>query len=154
MAITADLQRRIQVLEDIEAIKKLKAKYWNSVDTKQWEGLTECYTADVIFECPLLGRVEGRDFIVKVLKRSMKNVKTAHQGHNPEIEIISETTARGKWALNDHVEMPDNQFFKGYGHYEDDYVKENGFWKIKKSILTYAFQESSNEALKSVNKSH
>jgi ketosteroid isomerase-like protein len=143
MRIESDLEHRIRVLEDIEAIKRLKAKYWNSVDNRQWDSLTECYAPDVVFESPQLGRMEGRDYIVKVLKRAMKNVKTAHQGHNPEIEISGDSAARGRWALNDRVEMPDNKFFKGYGRYEDEYIKENGAWKIKSSLLTYIFQESS-----------
>jgi hypothetical protein len=150
MGIEAELERRIQVLEDIEAIRKLKARYWNSVDAKQWENLAECYAEDVVFESPFLGKMEGRDYIVKVLKRAMRNIKTAHQGHNPEIEIRDETAAWGKWALNDCVETPDNKILKGYGHYEEDYIKENGFWKIKKSILTYVFRESSSESLKTL----
>jgi hypothetical protein len=143
-----DLEQRIQMLEDIEAIKRLKARYWNSVDTKQWEALAECYTADVIFECPMLGRMEGRDHIIRVLKRAMKNIRTAHQGHNPEIEICGENSARGRWALNDCVEMPGSGFLKGYGHYDDDYIKDKGTWKIKRSILTYIFQENIPEPLK------
>lgn len=143
MNTISDLERKIQVLEDIEAIKKLKAKYWNSVDTKQWDNLADCYTEDVVFDSPHLGRMEGRDFIVKVLKRAMKNVKTAHQGHNPEIEIIDNITAKGRWALNDRVEMANNKYFKGYGHYEEDYIKENGAWRINNSKLTYIFQENS-----------
>jgi hypothetical protein len=148
-----DLERRILVLENIEAIKKLKARYWYCVDTKQWEILAECYTDDAVFESPFLGKMEGSNFIVKVLKRAMKNIKTAHQGHNPEIEIVDETNARGRWALNDRVEMPDNRFLKGYGYYEDDYIKENGIWRIKKSVLIYTFQEHSAEPIISSSKS-
>ena len=142
MITLSDLERKIQILEDIEAIKKLKARYWNSVDTQQWDNLADCYAEDVIFESPHLGRVEGRDFIVKVLKRAMKNVKTAHQGHNPEIDITAETTATGRWALNDRVEMADRKIFQGCGHYEEDYIKQAGRWKIKRSRLTYIFQEN------------
>ncbi len=142
MSELTDLEKRIQVLEDIEAIKKLKAKYWNSVDTKQWDSLAACFAENAFFESPFLGRLEGRDHIVRVLKRAMKNVKTSHQGHNPEIEITGETSASGKWALNDRVEMPENKFMKGYGHYDEEYIKENGSWKILKSALTYIFQEN------------
>ena len=142
MSAISDLERRIQVLEDKEAIKKLKAQYWHSVDNKQWDNLAECFTEDVVFESPHLVKMEGRDFIVKVLKRAMKNVKTAHQGHNPVIEITVDNTASGRWALNDRVELPDNKFFQGYGYYEEEYVKENGSWKIKTSKLTYIFQDN------------
>ena len=131
------------MLEDLEAIKKLKARYWSSVDAHQWEALADCCAADMVFENPFFGRMEGRDYIIKVLKRAMRNVKTAHQGHNPDIDIIDNSSAKGTWALNDCVGMADQQFTRGYGRYEDDYVKENGAWKIKKSALTYVFQEKS-----------
>lgn len=145
MSILSDLERRIQILEDIEAIKRLKVRYWNSVDNQQWDKMADCITEDFVFESPQLGKMEGRDFIVKVLKKLLKNATTAHQGHNPEIEISSNTTARGRWALNDRVELPDKRFFRGYRHYEDEYVKENGSWKIRRSKLTNIFQESSPE---------
>lgn len=143
MATESGLEQRIRVLEDVEAIKKLKAKYWNSVDTKRWDNLADYYAEDMIFESPFLGRMEGRAHIVNVLKRAMKDIKTAHQGHNPEIEINSDASARGRWALNDRVQTADNKFLKGCGYYEDDYVKVNGSWKIKSSRLTYIFQENS-----------
>jgi ketosteroid isomerase-like protein len=146
MGIDSELEKRVRVLEDIEAIKKLKAKYWNSVDTQQWDNLADCYTEDVVFESPMLGKMEGRDFIVKVLKRAMKNIKTAHQGHNPEIKVYSDTAARGSWALNDRVQTENQKFLKGCGYYQDEYIKVNGSWKIKSSILTYTFQERSNES--------
>jgi hypothetical protein len=139
----SDIEQRVRILEDIEAIKNLKARYWNSVDTKQWEVLADCYTADVVFQSPQLGIMDGRDYIIKVLKRAMKNVKTSHQGHNPEIEIQNTTHACGRWALNDRMEMAPNKYFCGYGYYQDDYIKENGCWKINKSTLTYIFQEYS-----------
>jgi hypothetical protein len=140
MSDLTDLERRIRTLEDIEAIKRLKARYWNSIDNKRWEELADCYTEDIIFDDAHFGVMDGRDYIVKVLKRAMKNVRTAHQGHNPEIEIISDIAARGCWALNDHVDMVDQKTMQGYSFYEDEYVKVNGAWKIKKSKLTYITQ--------------
>jgi ketosteroid isomerase-like protein len=142
MSDLAELERRLEFLEDIEGIKRLKAKYWNSIDNKDWEALTECYTEDVIFDDAHFGRMEGRDYIVKVLKRAMKDVSTAHHGHNPEIQILSSTAARGRWALNDWVKIKDQDFMKGCAIYEDEYVKANGSWKIQKSKLTYFFQET------------
>jgi len=138
-----ELERKVQELQDIEEIIKLKARYWRSVDTQQWDILAECFTENIIFESPFFDCMEGKTYVVKVLKRAMTNVKTFHQGHNPEIEITDRSSARGRWALNDCVETGDRQFSKGYGRYEDEYVKDGGAWKIKKSVLTYVFQEKS-----------
>jgi hypothetical protein len=137
----SELEKRIRILEDIEAIKKLKAKYWNSVDRKQWQDLAACLTGDCSFDSPQLHVMEGREYIVKVLQRAMRGVITAHQGHNPQIEILTETTAKGRWALNDRVEMSNHRYFRGYGHYEDEYLKQDDQWKIRKSKLSYIFQE-------------
>jgi len=38
-----DLTRRIQHLEDIEAIKQLKYRYWRHLDLKQWDELAELF---------------------------------------------------------------------------------------------------------------
>ena len=143
MSAMPDLERRIQALEDVEAIKKLKARYWYAVDTRQWDELATCFAGDAVFDVPRLGRMEGGALIVKVLKRAMRNVTTAHQGHNPEIEVTGDATARGRWALNDRVRLPDGGSLNGCGHYDEEYVKENGSWKIRKSRLTYVFQEAS-----------
>jgi ketosteroid isomerase-like protein len=142
MSNSSDIERRIRILEDIEAIKNLKARYWRSVDLQQWENLADCYTEDVVFDDAHFGRMEGRSYIVKVLKRAMRNIKTIHQGHNPEIEVLDDTTARGRWTLNDRVETPDGVVMAGYGIYEDDYVKLGDSWKIRSSKLTYIFQEN------------
>ena len=136
------LAGKIQVLEDIEAIKRMKARYWYCVDNRDWEGLAECYAEDADFECPMTGRLQGRKFIVRFLQRVMKDVKTVHQGHSPEIEIIDAASARGRWGLNDYVRTAEKGSFRGYGYYEDEYVKTGGAWQIRKSRLTYIIREN------------
>ncbi|MBW1687665.1 MAG: nuclear transport factor 2 family protein, partial [Deltaproteobacteria bacterium] len=46
----SDLERRIQRLEDIEAIRKLKINYWNSVDNKLWDELASCFAEESVLE--------------------------------------------------------------------------------------------------------
>jgi len=138
-----ELERRIRILEDIEAIKRLKAKYWRCCDKKLWDELEECFTEDAIADYFPNLHFEGRDAIIKFLKESLgpDYMITAHGGHNAEIEIISETEARGIWALNDLVIIQPGIRMRGYGHYEDEYVKENGRWKIKRIKQTRIIEE-------------
>ncbi|MEM3512083.1 MAG: nuclear transport factor 2 family protein [Candidatus Jordarchaeales archaeon] len=138
-----ELERRIRILEDIEAIKRLKAKYWRCCDKKLWDELEECFTEDAIADYFPNLHFEGRDAIIKFLKESLgpDYMITAHGGHNAEIEIISETEARGIWALNDLVIIQPGIRLRGYGHYEDEYVKENGRWKIKRIKQTRIIEE-------------
>ena len=34
-----ELERRIQIQEDIRAIERLQANYWDCLDKKDWDGL-------------------------------------------------------------------------------------------------------------------
>jgi hypothetical protein len=56
--------------------------------------------------------------------------------HAPEIELTSETTARGVWALEDVVRFGPGVNLRGYGHYHETYEKIDGQWRIKSSKLT------------------
>lgn len=127
-------------LLDIEAIKNVKARYARAVDTKQWEELNQLFAPSP--ELTFLssrGEVEmtfqDSAAFVEVVK-PIQSAKTAHHVHNPEIEILSATTAKAIWALEDQIQFPQNvespfKTFHGYGHYHETYEKINGAWKIK-----------------------
>ncbi len=142
-----DLAARIRVLEDIEAIKKLKSKYWRCIDKKLWDEIADCFTEDVILEVPSIWRKQGRKACVQNMKETLgrASIITVHQGHNPDIEITSEKTAKGTWALYDNIiDVQSNIVMKGWGFYEDEYVKENGKWKIKTQNLIRIFTDGWN----------
>lgn len=142
MAELADLETQIRVLADIEEIKKLKAKYWRCIDKKLWDELEDCFVEDAIADYGKNLNFQGRNAIIQFLKDNLggDSVITVHQGHNPEIEITSDTTARGIWALHDYLVFQPNITINGWGHYEDEYVKQNGEWK-KRSIKETRLRE-------------
>ncbi len=136
----------LSTLEAMEQIKQLKARYFRLVDHKRWEEWGELFTEDVTAvyynaprDRPNDGLPElqctGRTNLVEAVRRALSKVLSVHQGHMPEIEITSPTTARGIWAMFDYLRLP-NCIFKGYGHYEEEYVKETNGWKIKSVLLT------------------
>ena len=63
------------------------------------------------------------------------DVVSIHQGFMPEIQLTSSTSATGMWAMFDYLRLP-RCTFKGWGHYNEDYVKEADQWRIKKIHLT------------------
>ena len=46
MSSSHDLASRVQALEDIEAIKRLKARWWFACDTRDLAGMRACYDED------------------------------------------------------------------------------------------------------------
>ena len=138
-----ELRARIRVLEDIEAVRKVKAKYWLCVDRKLWDEFGDCFTEDAIIDVPPVTHWQGRKEIVQSLSKVLESLITVHQGHHADIEITSETTAKATWAMYDNLQnMRSNTKMEGYGFYEDEYVKENGKWKIKYLKLTRFFVQS------------
>lgn len=128
----------LEQLTEIEAIKVLKARYFRALDTKQWQAWGDCFTegiqarfdgADGSFD------FSSREELVTTNSSLLASVVTVHQGHTPEIELTSPTTARGIWSMYDRVELP-GAAFEGWGHYHEDYVKSAGGWKISRIHLT------------------
>ena len=122
----------------IEDIKQLKARYFRTMDQKRWDEMAQVFTNDARMEAE--GYVtEGRDAIIEFLQNVLNQVRTVHHGHMPEIEVTSATSAQGIWAMFDYVEFPSDgapQGLKGYGHYEEEYVVEDGAWRIRRLTLT------------------
>ena len=127
----------VNALEEIEEIKKLKARYFRLLDKKLWDEWRDVFTEDAVLQHGPNpeDRFDGRDEIVGQLSEILSDAVTVHHGHMPEIELTSETTATGTWSMFDYVQMPEFTL-KGYGHYEEEYLKEDGKWRIKNLLLT------------------
>lgn len=128
------------------AICETKARYCRCMDTKDWEGYTDCFTEDYQLDTTPAGgyRVEGREAAMASVRNSIEHAKTAHQVHNPEITFIGPDEAKAVWAMNDRVEMaPERQTPRysghtGYGHYHETYRRcADGKWRISTNRLSY-----------------
>jgi len=126
-------------LEEIEAIKRLKARYFRLMDTKQWDAFAELFTDDLEFEAPDdpgARPVRGRDDFVRDVSTILQDAVTAHHGHMPEIDLTGPDSATGTWAMEDVVEFADGRGFRGYGHYTEEYARVDGEWRIRRLVLT------------------
>jgi uncharacterized protein (TIGR02246 family) len=127
--------------DDIEAIKQLKARYFRLMDTKDWDGMAQVFAPDV--QIDMTGEDgtvhSGVDDFMPYLRQNIADVVTVHHGHMPEITLLSETTARGIWAMEDKLWWPEGSplvHLHGYGHYHETYEKADGQWRIKTLKLT------------------
>jgi uncharacterized protein (TIGR02246 family) len=125
-------------VDDIEAIRQLKARYFRTMDTKDWAGMRQVFTDDVVMDTSEAGGdlARGVDAFMGFLQEALDGAVTVHQGHMPEIELTSETTATGIWALHDVVIFPNGMRLDGYGHYHETYSKGDDGWRIASSKLT------------------
>ena len=125
-------------MDDREAIRQLKARYFRTIDTKDWSGLRRVFADDVVMDTTSSGGgvITGADQFLAFLRGAIGEVTTVHHGHTPEIELTSPTTATGIWAMEDMLRWPDGSEMHGYGHYHETYEKLDGDWRITTSTLT------------------
>lgn len=147
----AELAAAVERLIAIEDIKQLKARYYRCLDTKDWEcWRTQVFTPDFAFlnaNGAPQGTARGPQVMIDVITNNgiYDRVKTVHQGHMPEIEILSPTTARGIWQGDFMHTYPVGQPYQTTGReiaapgltnhtwtfYKETYEKIGGKWFIK-----------------------
>jgi diadenosine tetraphosphatase ApaH/serine/threonine PP2A family protein phosphatase len=125
-------------MDDVEAIKQLKARYFRTMDTKDWAGMRQVFSDDVTMDTSAAGGgiITGADEFMAFLEVALADAITVHHGHMPEIELTSASSASGIWALQDTIVWPDGSRMVGYGHYHETYALVEGGWRITSSTLT------------------
>jgi len=125
-------------MNDLEAIKQLKARYFRTMDTKNWDAMRAVFCDDVVMDSTDSGGsvITGADTCIEFLQNTLSDVLTVHHGHMPEIDVTSESTANGIWAMEDLLRWPNGGELRGYGHYTETYEKQGGQWRIKSLKLT------------------
>lgn len=130
----AELARRITVLEDIDAIKKLKARYCAVCDDDHNpDKITTLFAEDGIWEgADGIGRHQGHAAIRRLFEGFRERISfSQHNVMNPIIEVNGET-AHGSWYfIGPFTFRKGNRAYWLAARYEDDYVKVNGEWKFK-----------------------
>jgi len=125
-------------MNDIEEIKKLKARYFRSLDSKDWETYAGVFAEDCIVDLRRAGGElhQGRPAF-KAYASSLTIVQSCHHGHMPEIDLTGDTTATGVWSMEDYNIWEDGRQNHGWGHYLESYEKVGGRWYIKTMALSY-----------------
>jgi hypothetical protein len=128
---------------DLRALEELKARYCRTLDTKDWVGFRAVFTDDFVSDTSSAGGIviEGGDEFVAYVQRTLATAVTVHQVQQPELTLLSPTTASGTWAMLDVVRFKPGLTLHGFGHYHETYEKVDEQWLIKTSKLTRLREE-------------
>ena len=135
----SDIEKRVQILEDIEDIKKLKARYCGYCDDGlDADGIASLFTDDGVWDGDIRGRYEGREAIRQFFKEASQQVSfCVHNVMNPIIEVDGDS-AHGSWYLFQACTEGCQAKWVA-GRYEDDYVKLNGQWYFTKLEIKFSY---------------
>ena len=135
------VEERLQRLEDIEAIRQLKARYLNACDTKDAQVLLDCFSPDEVdIDYGHVGRFSSREAFVDLFVQAaaFPFVLDMHHGANHEIEFQGPQAATGRWSFDyRNVNTDANTITLASGLYDDVYTKDKGRWTMRASRVTY-----------------
>ena len=130
---TAELEKQLTILQDVEAIKQLKAEYCDICDDDHNpDRIVTIFAEDGIWEGKGVGRAQGHAEIRKLFKSFAERISfSQHNVFNPRI-AVNGTEAHASWYFLGPFTFRkgDRQLWLA-ARYEDDYVKINGQWKFK-----------------------
>ncbi len=132
-------------LEAIERIKQLKSRYFRLMDTANFAELKTVFTDDagIHYRGPNHdNKRQGWADIEAFFRETFTDKQFGfHTGHHPEITVDGDT-ATGIWYLHDKfISLKYNVTIEGTALYHDQYVKEDGEWKIAFSEYDRLFEE-------------
>ena len=128
--LVGDLRDRARHLEDIEALRNLKAEYAAACDDNyDADRLAALFVEDATWESEGMGRYEGREAIREFFRGiSGHFVFALHYGLNPQIEVAGDT-ARARWYLFMPCTVGDTgKAMWRAGLDEEEYVRVQGRW--------------------------
>ena len=138
--ITGDIERRLQALEDIEAIRQLKVRYCHSVDAYDAETTASFFTEDAVFDVGARGRCEGRQQVLEFFKGSRERLPFfVHMLLNPIIDVDGDTATGSWYLLQASTVGQTNEAVWGCARYDDEYVRVDGKWMFKNVTVTMFF---------------
>lgn len=132
-------------LEDLEALRTLKALYAERVDANHRApshatavSATALFTDDAVLDLGPFGRYEGRTQILNAFENIFP-AATAWSTHyivNPILNV-SDSTATGRWyflLVTQPKTTPASPAITVYGSYAEKYEKTRDGWKFKEVI--------------------
>ena len=133
LAAVQELQNRVRHLEDIEALRNLKAEYAAACDDNyDADRLAALFVEDGTWQSHGMGRYEGREAIREFFRGiSGHFVFALHYGLNPQIEVTGDT-ARARWYLFMPCTVGDTgKAMWRAGLDEEEYVRVQGRWMYR-----------------------
>ncbi len=133
----ASAERRVERLEDEQAIENLQRSYGYYVDKALWSETADLFTEDGTVEIGGRGVFAGRERVLAYLrwlepKGLTRGKLFDHLQLQPLVTVSPDgKSARGRWRFFAQVGEYQKSGLWGLGTYENEYVKDRGIWKLK-----------------------
>jgi hypothetical protein len=135
-----DLQAEADKIEAVSAVRRLQRAYGYYVDKAEWDQVADLFADDGTIEIGLDGVYVGKERIRKYLyalgggqKGLREGELNEHMQLQPFVTVAADgQSAKARWRAFIMAGQHGKSAVWGEGPYENEYVKQDGVWKIKK----------------------
>jgi SnoaL-like domain len=141
MTTLAELEQEVALLRAERDIIRLQTAYGYYVDKAQWDEAADLFARDATLEIAARGQYQGQDRIRAYLHK-LPPLKTGtvfnHMQLQPLVTVEGDS-AKARWRAIMEVGFAGAEELCGEATYENEYVREDGIWKIAKlhAFVTY-----------------
>lgn len=136
----AKAEMEIQLLEDENEIENLQRIFGFYIDKHQWTQAADLFADNATLEQGGSGVYAGKARILEYFRQlgaegPQEGILNDHMQLQPVVHVSPDGTAKGRWHHFSQEAQLDVSHFWGTGIYENEYLKEDGVWKISKLHL-------------------
>ena len=127
------IEQRITLLQDVESIESLKARYWRALDRKRPDDVENCLIPEATIDFEGLPRYASREAFMGLVRDAAANPSAfnMHHGQNPHITITGPDAAEGTWEIFFYgIDTSARALTQMAGAYSDTYVRRHNRWWI------------------------
>lgn len=129
-----ELEKRLKILEDKEAIRDLQYQYLNSLTKVEWDNMFACFSENIVTNIGVHGIKKGKAEVKAFFQNVIAKGHVGKEGNfvvHPIITVDGDK-AKASWLI--YIMHLDERQEKArdwaQGIYDIEYVRENGKWKI------------------------
>lgn len=133
-AQVAELTALARETADVREIHEVQYRYLDALMAMEWDVCADCFSEDALVDVYLHDPVKGRENIRTWFKEELS---LTHHGHEGDVCVHPIITVHGDKAKGDWIlylmysyKRTGQAMFWVQGQYDNDYVRENGEWKI------------------------
>ncbi|MFC2254832.1 nuclear transport factor 2 family protein [Labrys portucalensis] len=139
--MTADLERRLRVLEDEAEIHRLAARFSDAVNERDLWAFGRLWAdEDAVWSIgpPLTSRAEGRETIVGLLESLYKRERYFMQMTHTGVVTLDGGRATARFVVREHG-CGDGTYYENLAVYNDELVRQAEGWRFAKRSYAYRF---------------
>jgi hypothetical protein len=125
-------------IEDIEAIRLARSKYYKAVDERRWDEAVELYSDQASVDFAGIWKGQTKKGIKQVLLDMVgaNTSATFHCAFLPIVEVEGDTATAVGYLETHSLPVGSEETHSQIGRVEDQYIKEKGKWKLKRAVYT------------------